>query len=511
VSFRNSVLVLSVLLVAGVVGCTEREGRATSSATLNASVPRARCGANDRPESALQGQVPATIRQQGGFTGFHCNLELVSQIQGEGAGWQSAFVTDDAGHVCAYHDTSPGAAGRKHMGVAVIDATDPARPKTVTYLTSPAMLDPAETLKVNGTRKLLVAVFALGGPGQPKLDIYDLAGDCRFPRLLTSSALPSQSTAQPPLRANEAAFSPDGSMLYATSLRNGVIQAIDIRTPDNAKVVATWSMPFNQRTSGLSIRDDGRRAYFTLFGEGSAAPASDVSRHLTNGLVIADVSEAQQHMVHPQVKVVSSIVWGDGSASHQTLPIRVGGKEYLIAVDEGGSGYSNASGWRDACNARLPAWSMARIVDVSDERRPTIVSRLQLEVNLPQNCNLVLPDLTGLSGFTYGSHYCSVDDPRDAAVLACGYLESGIRVFDIRVPLHPREIAYFVPPTVDSPVPGSVNNNPTARGRVDHCSAQMRIDGRSGTLMTTCQDNGFLVLRITKSAWPRRNHEAGVR
>jgi hypothetical protein len=454
--------------------------------------------------------VPATLRQQSRFTGFHCNLELVSQIQDEGAGWQDAFVTDDSGHICAYHDTSPSTAGRKHMGVAVIDVTDIASPKTVTYLTSPAMLDPAETLKVSETRKLMVAVFALGHEqATPQLDIYDLASDCRFPRLVMSSATPPQSSSQAPVRATDAAFSPEGSLLYVTSLREGLIQVIDIRTPANPTVIATWSMPFNQRTSGLSIREDGRRAYFTLFGEGSAAPYNGSPR-LTNGLVIADVTEAQQHVVHPQVKVVSSIVWGDGSASHQTLPVRVGGKEYLIAVDEGGSGYSNASGWRAACNARLPAWSMARIVDIADERHPKIVSRLQLEMNLPDNCDRILPDVAGLSGFTYGSHYCNVDDPRDATILACGYLESGIRVFDIRAPLHPREIAYFVPPAVDSPVPGSVNSNGTARGRVDHCSAQMRLDARSGTMMTTCQDNGFLVLRFTGSVWPVRGRQSNV-
>jgi hypothetical protein len=511
VPFRKLLQWLSVLPFAVVVGCSYDGSPTTSSIASYAAMRRATCGPHDRPESALQGQVPATLRQQSRFTGFQCNLELVSQIKDEGAGWQSAFATDDAGHVCAYYDTSPSAAGRKHMGVAVIDVTDAARPKTITYLTTPGMVDPAETLKVNEKRKLLVAVTALGAPANPQLDLYDLAVDCRFPRLLISSSGPSQTmTQQGALRANEASFSPDGSMLYATSLREGVIQAIDIRKPASPTVTATWSMPFNQRTSGLSISDDGRRAYFTLFGEGAAAPSSNSARKLTNGLLIADVTDAQQHSAHPQVKVVSSIVWGDGSASHQTLPVQVGGKDYLIAVDEGGSGYSSASGWRAACNARLPAWSMARIVDISNERRPTIVARLQLEMNLPENCDQVLPDLTGLDGFTYGSHYCSVDDSRDAAVLACGYLQSGVRVFDIRAPLHPKEIAYFVPPAIDAAAPGSVNNNATPAGRVDRCSAQTRIDTRSGTMMTTCQDNGFLILKFTNSVWPVRRRPPDI-
>jgi len=55
------------------------------------AVPKAKCGPNDHPESALQGQVPASLRNgPGGFTGFSCNLELISQQKNDGANWQSA-------------------------------------------------------------------------------------------------------------------------------------------------------------------------------------------------------------------------------------------------------------------------------------------------------------------------------------------------------------------------------------------------------------------------------------
>ena len=43
------------------------------------------------PEAAarvLQGQVPASLRAIG-FKGFNCNLELVGQVRGDGANWQS--------------------------------------------------------------------------------------------------------------------------------------------------------------------------------------------------------------------------------------------------------------------------------------------------------------------------------------------------------------------------------------------------------------------------------------
>jgi hypothetical protein len=52
------------------------------------TVPKARCGRGDHPETALQGQVPASLRAIG-FKGFNCNLELVGQVRGDGANWQS--------------------------------------------------------------------------------------------------------------------------------------------------------------------------------------------------------------------------------------------------------------------------------------------------------------------------------------------------------------------------------------------------------------------------------------
>src|SRR5437899_12769575 len=53
---------------------------------VSLTVPRAVCGPNDHPETALQGQVPAYLRATG-FQGFNCNLQLVGQSKGDGANW----------------------------------------------------------------------------------------------------------------------------------------------------------------------------------------------------------------------------------------------------------------------------------------------------------------------------------------------------------------------------------------------------------------------------------------
>jgi hypothetical protein len=499
---RRAMLGLVCASSAALWGCSPGAGSYPTPAGSFSTIPKAICGPGDHPESGLQGQVPAPLRKPGGFLGFSCNLTLVAKARGEGAGWQAAFSTDAAGHTCAYYDTSPSKLNRARSGVVVVDATDPAHPAVAGYLASEAMSDPLESLKVNERRQLLGAVDVANGGGGPEIELYDLSADCRFPRLLTRAlAHRSSQAAQDAVRADEGSFSPDGLTYYATNLRSGAIYVIDIGDVAAPKLLAEWDLPFNQRTSGLSISADGNRAYLTLFGHGAAARVGEAGTP-DNGIVIADVSAVQSRIPHPQIKVLSTLLWADGSGSHQTVPVRIHGKSYLIATDQSGSGLSNAGGWAAACSAHLPPFGIVRIIDISDERNPQLVSKLGLEVSDPDNCSRVTPDLVGLSGFTYDSHYCSADSQQNATTLACAFFESGIRVIDIRDPSRPREIGYFVPASVTTPSPGSQNTRTTVTGRPDHCSAQALFDARTASLLTTCQDSGFVALKFTNSAWP---------
>ena len=207
------------------------------------------------------------------------------------------------------------------------------------------------------------------------------------------------------------------------------------------------------------------------------------------------------------MKVIGQVTWDDGGGAQHAINVRIKGKPYVIHADEAGSGGNNAVGWANACRLGLPAWQFARIIDVSDETKPTVASKLIMEAYDPKNCDQVLPDLAGLGSFTYGAHYCSVDNRHDATTLACGYFNSGIRVFDIRNPTRPREIAYFNPPGTTTLSPGS-NHNRTGgwvAGGPDWCTAQIRLDAKRGTLETMCQDNGYLVLKFTNDVWPFKN------
>jgi hypothetical protein len=492
------------------------------------TVPRASCGEEDNPETALQGQVPAALRASG-FKGFNCNLKLVGQSRGEGASWMHAFFTDRDEHRCSYYDTSSpvnGTANRIHLGTVVVDTTDQRRPTETGYLTTASMLDPWESLKVHTGRQLLLGENGTNAAGGPQLDVYDLARDCRYPQLLSSvatgtaangdaSALPAGEI----LKGHEGNVSPDGLTWYSGDRGTPKkYTATDISDTRHPQLITTWTLPqiypatWSVTTHGLALSEDGNRAYVSQAAVPSVTSVSSTLAPV-DGVLILDVSQVQARMPNPQITEVGHLFWRDGAQSQMYIPIRIRGKRYLVGTDEVGPGGGNATAnVQAACTAGLPMFPMARIIDLEDETHPRVVSRLLLETHDPANCSAVLPDIVGLSGFTYGSHYCSVDNKRDATTLACAYFNSGLRVFDIRDPRRPREIAYFNPAGVTTPSYGSQHFNPdaflksgTQAGDPDWCSAQLRLDALRGTLETTCQDNGFLSLKFERGVWPFRD------
>jgi hypothetical protein len=464
-------------------------------------VPKADCGPNDRAESGLQGQTTRAERESGDSElGYNCNMELVGQFQGDGASWQFAWLDD-----CGYYDTA-NTPEQQRPGTVVIDASDPRNPRATAILDTPSMLDPWESLKVNKKRKLLAGVER-GGPG---FAIYDLSADCRNPVLKASIQLAGSGSN--PFRAVEGHagnFSPDGMTYYATqSFRGlrGIMPIIDVSDPSNPKHLLNWQFPGDGRAHDLSFSKDGTRAYSPQPGQfGTPVTGSSFG---PNGLVILDVSDIQFRRPNPQIRVISTLFWEDGGQAQNTLPVTIKGRPYLIFTDELGSG--GVGGRPGACARGLPPYGFARIIDISDERNPKIVAKLMLEVHDPANCPVVLSDPQDPS-FVYDGHYCGVDDTRHAKLLACGYFRAGMRVFDIRDPYRPKEVAYYKSPAQrEAFLPGSnlYNRTPdphhgTPGGgdrTTDWATSNVRWRKHRGEthLWFTSQDNGFQIVRFTR-------------
>ena len=442
----------AALLVATLSPSAPVDAQAFDPVPPTAAVPEAECGPGSRPETALQGQVPASDRSSGRSTeGYECNLELVgTHQQGEGASWQFAWYDD-----CAYYGTLDSPSRATPNGAVVMDVSDPANPVQTAVLDTPAMNDPHESLKANQRRGLLAAVDL----DDPNFDVYDVSRDCTKPELMASVDIGGN--------GHEGEWAPDGLTYYgAPSNGQGNVYAIDVADPREPKLLHTFDRPAH----GLSISADGTRAYVTTL----------TTRQNLNGLVILDVTDIQQRKPDPQTPVISELYWGDGALAQHTIPVTIKGRSYLVQVDEAARG-------------------AARIIDITDETAPQVVSKLKLEVHLPANEHATQQEWAASGIFVYDGHYCSVDRYVEPTALACGYFESGIRVFDIRDPAAPTEIAYYNPPAIsDRALPASSHGGGTA----DRCSAQVRLLPSAGQLWTHCQDNEFMTLEFANGAWP---------
>jgi hypothetical protein len=460
------------------------------------SVPRAQCGSGDRVETGLQGQTTLADRTSGASqTAYNCNLQLVGQYQGEGAEWQLAWFND-----CAYLGTYNNSS-KANPGTVVINAADPTKPQLTTYLTARAMIDPWESLKVNEPRKLLGATKGPGfGPSQPtdrQFAFYDISADCSHPALLSDIDVPGHT-------GHAGDWAPDGMTYYGTGAGGTGFTGMDLTDPRNPKFIWHGAGQQNE-THDISISTDGNRAYLTHWGNyvpfGLFGP---------NGLVILDTTDINKHLANPgQPKTIGTLYWDDGGVAQQTIPVTWGGKPYIIFTDETGVGLdaSPAKARQDSCALGLPPFGPARIIDISDETNPKLVAKLQLEVNDPAKCQQYIVDFptdTGdLDFYGYSAHYCTPDTRTDPKILSCGYWGAGLRVFDVRNPYTPKEIAYFKPPAQRTKVlyGSSLWNDYGGKDRTtDRVSANVRFRtiGSDNYLWFAGQDNGFMIVKFTK-------------
>jgi hypothetical protein len=254
---------------------------------------------------------------------------------------------------------------------------------------------------------------------------------------------------------HEGNWAPDGRTYYATQFAPGILNPIDVADPTAPKPITT--LPFAGAIHGLDVSEDGNRLY---------QARSTVQNDGSNGLDILDVSTVNARAVVPRITTVGSVRWDDGATAQHPIPITIKGKPYVVFVDEGGLG-------------------MARIIDIADETHPVVISKLKDEIDMPDAETARGAD-GGSSGFTYQGHYCGVDRRIEATVLGCSYFWQGIRIFDIRDPHHPREIAYFNPWGADG----------------SYSSARVRFIPERAEVWATDQANGFYILRFTNGVWP---------
>lgn len=503
----------------GVSNATPAAASGTTPATTQQlALSVATCGATDHKETGLQGQIPMSERAAG-FKGFNCNLQLVGNAHSKrGDAWVNQFqlVRDRAGHTCGYGAPF---SFTGIQGTSVVDLTDPSNPVETTVLITPGMLGPGEGIRVSQARGILVGAYYSydTSDAHTALDVYDVSTDCRTPQLLASDTTSTFDTAgivqmdstggtlgaKTSVAGHEGALSRDGLTYYIGDVAHNVYHAMDITDPTKPKLLSTFQLPsykvlgnfaWNAGVHGLSLNNDGSRAYVTSTAFNSAVGATPLTGEWTNGFAVLDTSAIQARLPGAKMRFIVDKLDHDGGLAQMTIPVTISGKPYLITTDELGSGQATAKGNKIACDAGRTPYGMAKIFNIEDEANPTLVNKLVLEVNNPKNCGLISPDIVATDQESYDVHMCAVDNRADATTLACAYYNSGIRVYDIRDPAHVKEIAYYNPAPLDP-------KNPVA----NTCAAIPFLDASKGMVYSVCGDTGVLALKFTNGVWPFPN------
>ena len=427
-------------------------------------VPRAQCDTASEPLAGEQGRVPASATQTPeAARGWTCNLKVVSRHPTPG-GFRVWRYTDTNGHTCAFYDTSligaanvVSLAAAPSQGVVVLDMSDPSHPAQTAVLTAAAMLSPHESLNLNSARGLLAAEAGTGATAPGLMAIYDVSGDCRRP------VLQSEYLAAP--FGHESGFSPDGRTFWIGGAQG--IYAVDVTNPKLPHTIKTINIP----SHGINLSADGNTLYETNAIDG--------------GLAFLDVSEIQARKPDPHVREISRLTWDSTTIPQNTNPIRIGGTPYLLEYDEFSFGF-NPARVTDTPGA-------ARLIDISDPAHPRVTSNLRLQVNMPDSHAAASgdPSFVPGKGFTYAGHYCSVPREVDPEIAACSFLNSGLRIFDIRDPAHPRESAYFVSP------PQTGNGQ-----KADAAFAQPAFDPARRQVYFSDATTGFWNVQLSEGAWP---------
>jgi hypothetical protein len=427
------------------------------------ATPLEKCGPGSRPQPGIDGRVPSGT----GVNGLWCNMSLVSH-QGTSGGFKVFRYVDVQGHVCAFYDTALlfptnaiNAAGAS-LGVAVLNMADPAHPVQTDTLTQVPMMTPHESLNLNPARGLLAAVNGNPATEPGLVSIYDVHDDCLHPTLDSTSLVARF--------GHESGFSTDGKTFYATSTALPSVTAIDVTDPKHPHSI--WEG--NLYAHGLTLSDNGDRAY--------------VAEPNAGEMVILDTSQIQARKPNPQVREISRLTWNSVSIPQNAIPFTENGHPYVLEFDEYTAGTLNPEASRDVVGG-------ARIIDISNEAKPFVVADMRLQVDQPADHHAAGNDPGTLSPAQgYAAHYCNIPTEVNPKLVACSFIASGLRLFNIADIEHPKEVGYFVAPTTP--------NTETGYSESDYAMSKPAFDVARHDIWYTDGGTGFYVVHVTNGVWP---------
>ncbi|HEX9854208.1 MAG TPA: hypothetical protein VGC47_02735 [Acidimicrobiia bacterium] len=351
-----------------------------------------------------------------GHPGSAAGFSLVghSDLDGHGDGMQ-LMRQGDALYV--------GHFGPSRMGTSILDVSEPSSPTVVRQWPAPAgghthkvqvadglLLTNHERFRSESWESAGLAVYDLEDPFDPKQIGFWHSTGAGVHRIVYEGG-----------RYAYLSATPDGY--------GGRIWCIlDLADPERPQEAGRWWWP-GMRTGEGEVPDwpdgedrsvhhglvDADRAYLGLWD---------------SGMVILDIAE----LVRPVV--VSRLTWDEGGHTHTALPLP--SRDLVVVTDEAIT---------DGCTGPR---HMVRIVDVSDETDPQVLSI----------CPVPEGDFCE-RGLRFGAHSLHENRPgsyRSEELMFVTYFNAGLRVYDTADPAAPVEIAHWIPECPEGQQAAQIND-----------------------------------------------------
>ncbi len=359
-----------------------------------------------------------------------------------------------------------------HRGWTILEVTDPTSPEHVAFIPGP---ENTWTIQVQVAEEKMITALERIAPGWGGVEdkahaegflIWDVSNPARARQL---GHYRTHST------GTHRNFYDGGTLVHVAGGAPGydgkIYHIVDISDPTKPKQVSCFAIEEQKKDAPktgakLSLHGpahvEGNRAYLP-YGDG--------------GGFILDVSDIKAPRMVSQL-AFQGLCSRQGIHTYLPLPRR---KLALIndeAIAENGDETLNLAG----------------IVDIQDEKEPRMISLF------PQPTP---PEETGLKNFFekggrfgphnqhHPNHQPCLEDRDDIAYLT--YFNAGLRVYDIRDPRTPKEIAYFIPPDPKERIG-------TKPSRLVAQVEDVLVD-RRGCIYISEKNQGLYILRL-KEIWP---------
>jgi hypothetical protein len=453
-------------------GLALAKGSATTT-PLGKGISPALCGAGDAREPGIQGEVPA-----GQTASYNCGIRLVGQlpvsgnVQGVGS--------------CAYVRARGAGFSQDDSQVYVIDVRDPTRPVVVG--TPLPVHNGSESMRavVTGTRAVLVS-------GSSVYDISDclhpkLAGEIDWPQTPLSGV--TRKIFPHDIRVNRA-----GTKVYATFgiWDADITDLTDTKswkvTDHRCELAAQQPGPWQELhratiMAGRSLCDDATRP--APRGANYLLGASPLQASLLwpqlahspdfNGddtrMYVGDQAGGTSALWAPvpKLRIIDitqspmKIIGEVNGPGHGLDWFHSGRRDYVLHSNEGGAkGIMMQPDHGDTCRPdprpSSLGWAFeAFISDVTDPAHAQNIAMLRIAINDPTFC-----DVRKASGRDPWIAYHLIDNPMNPKFAMVNFGDAGFRIFDIRNPAHPSEVAYF---NHGAPVHAGVGYYDAARGLI---------------------------------------------